>query len=278
MYGSRGAMYGSGGVSDGYEVGSKRPRMMDSSNPYFAVSGGGGGTAGLQSYGYGGGFPGGASNLQTFPIVRLRGLPFNCDDMDVFRFFAGLDVVDILLIHKNGRFTGEAFVLFATPMQAEFALQRDHQNMGRRYVEVFRCKKLDYYHAIAAEVGYEGCYDQSEYQPPPPPLARSKKPVAADNGEQMEFTEMLKLRGLPYSATKADIVEFFGEYGLTENNVHIACRPDGKATGEAYVEFGSVEEAKRATSKDKMMIGSRYVEIFPSTPEEARRAEYRSRQ
>uniref|UniRef100_A0A1D1Z8X1 Heterogeneous nuclear ribonucleoprotein F n=2 Tax=Anthurium amnicola TaxID=1678845 RepID=A0A1D1Z8X1_9ARAE len=281
MYGSRGSMLGSGSFLDGYEVGSKRPRMMDS-NPYFAVSdstgyhssygGSYGGRessygVGLGSYGGGGGGSGGSGgNIFFFPVVRLRGLPFNCTDLDIYRFFTGLDVVDCLLTNKNGRFSGEAFVVFASPMQAEFALQRDRQNMGRRYVEVFRCKKQDYYHAISAEVNE---YNLSS----PPPVKRSH-----DDKDQMEYTEILKLRGLPFSATKSDIIEFFGEFELNEDNLHIALRPDGKATGEAYVEFSSAEEAKKAMNKDKMTIGSRYVELFPSTPEEARRAESRSRQ
>lgn len=126
-------MLGSGGVSDGYGygygVGSKRQRMMES-NPYLAVS-----SSGFHPYGGGGyGYVGG------FPVVRLRGLPFNCTDIDIFKFFAGLDIVDVLLVNKSGRFSGEAFVVFAGPMQAELALQRDRQNMGRRYVEVFRCR------------------------------------------------------------------------------------------------------------------------------------------
>ncbi|XP_052195713.1 uncharacterized protein LOC127803500 isoform X1 [Diospyros lotus] len=264
MYGQRGAMWGSGGVSDGYEVGSKRQRMMES-NPYFAVSGS---SSGFQPYSYGSGY-----QPSAFPVVRLRGLPFNCTDIDVFKFFAGLEIVDVLLANKNGRFSGEAFVVFASPMQAEFALQRDRQNMGRRYVEVFRCKKQDYYHAVAAEVHYEGIYDNDYHGSPPP--ARSRK---FHDKEQMEYTEILKLRGLPFSVTRSDIVEFFGEFKLTEGKIHIACRPDGKATGEAYVEFSSAEEAKKAMHKDKMTIGSRYVELFPSTPDEARRAESRSRQ
>ncbi|KAK1297080.1 hypothetical protein QJS10_CPB15g00233 [Acorus calamus] len=185
---------------------------------------------GFHSYGYGGGIAGG-SNLQNFPVVRLRGLPFNCDDMDVFKFFAGLDVVDILLIHKSERFTGDAFVLFASHFQAELALQRNHQNMGRRYVEVFRSMKLDYYHAIVTEVC---CDDQAKYhyhRGSPPPPTRSKKPIVADKKEQTEFTETLKLRGLPYSVTKADIVEFFEEFGLKENNVNIVCRRGGRSQG-----------------------------------------------
>ncbi|XP_057500194.1 uncharacterized protein LOC130784364 isoform X2 [Actinidia eriantha] len=263
MYGARGAMLGSGGFSDGYEVGSKRQRMMES-NPYFAVRSS---SSGFQPYGYGSGH-----RPSAFPVVRLRGLPFNCTDIDIFKFFAGLDVVDVLLVNKNGRFSGEAFVVFASSMQADFALQRDRQNMGRRYVEVFRCKKQDYYQAVAAEVNYEGIYD-NDYGSSPP--ARSKRFLEKD---QMEYTEILKLRGLPFSVTKSDVVEFFEGFTLTDDKIHIAHRPDGKTTGEAFVEFSSAEESKKAMVKDRKTIGSRYVELFPSTPDEARRAESRSRQ
>ncbi|KAL3845028.1 hypothetical protein ACJIZ3_002431 [Penstemon smallii] len=265
MYRHRGAMYGSGGVSDGYEIGSKRPRMTES-NPYFAVSSS---SSNYQPYGYGS-----RHQPSAFPVVRLRGLPFNCADVDVFKFFAGLDIVDVFLVNKDGRFSGEGFVLFAGHMQAELALQRDRQNMGRRYVEVFRCKKQDYYNAIAAEVS-EGAYGSSEYRGASPPAPRRKRSPDKDN---MEYTEILKMRGLPYSVKKTEIVKFFGDFNVPEDKIQIACRSDGKATGEAYVEFASAEEAKRAMCKDKMLIGSRYVELFPSTPDEARRAASRSRQ
>lgn len=258
-----GAMLGSGGVSDGYEVGSKRQRMMES-NPYFAV---GSGAGAYQPYSYGSSF-----QPSGFPVVRLRGLPFNCTDIDIIKFFAGLDIVDVLLVNKSGRFTGEAFVVLASPVQADLALNRDRQNMGRRYVEVFRCKKQDYYNAVAAEVNYEGIYDNDHPSSPP---SRSRKSVDKD---QLDYTEILRMRGLPFSVTKADIVKFFGDYSVPEDKIHIACRADGKATGEAYVEFPSADEAKRAMCKDKMTIGSRYVELFPSTQDEARRAESRSRQ
>ncbi|KAL3525176.1 hypothetical protein ACH5RR_013548 [Cinchona calisaya] len=257
MYGSRGAMLGSGGVSDG--IGSKRPRMMES-KPYFAVS------SGSSGYGYGGGF-----HSSVFPVVRLRGLPFDCTDIDIFKFFAGLDIVDVFLVSKGGRFSGEAFVVFASPVQAEFALQRDRQNIGRRYVEVFRCKKQDYYHAIAAEMHFDGGYDDYHGTPPP---SRPKRSLDKD---KLEYTEVLKLRGLPYSVKKSDIVKFFADFNLTDDKVHIGYRHDGKATGEAYVEFISAEEAKKAMCRDNKLIGTRYIELFPSTPDEARRAESRSR-
>lgn len=260
-------MYGSGGYSDGYESGSKRPRMMES-NPYFSVSSGSTG-GGYNPYDHTGGLP-----PTTLPVVRLRGLPYHCTDVDIFKFFSGLEIVDLLLVNKGGRFTGEAFVVFTRPMQADLAVQKNHQNMGRRYVEVFKCKKQEYYNAVAAEVQYEQGYDFDYYHERSAP-SRSKK---VKDKEQMEYTQILKLRGLPFTVKKSDILDFFEDYRVDNEKVHIACRPDGKVTGEAYVTFESTEEAKRAMVKDRMMIGSRYVELFPSTSDEARRAESRSRQ
>ncbi|KAI3451363.1 hypothetical protein Pfo_008028 [Paulownia fortunei] len=264
MYGRRGALFGSGGFLDGYEIGSKRPRMMES-NPYLAVTSS---SSSYQTYGYGSRY-----QPSAFPVVHLRGLPFNCTDVDIFKFFAGLDIVDVFLVNRDGRFSGEAFVLFAGPMQAELALQRNRQNMGRRYVEVFRCKKQEYYNAIAAEVN-EGSYGSIDYLGSSPSARRKRSP----DKDSMEYTEILKMRGLPYCVKKFEILKFFGDFNVTEDKVHIACRSDRKATGEAYVEFASAEEARKAMCKDKMLIGSRYVELFPSTPDEARRAASRSRQ
>uniref|UniRef100_A0A0D3FCI0 RRM domain-containing protein n=1 Tax=Oryza barthii TaxID=65489 RepID=A0A0D3FCI0_9ORYZ len=98
------------------------------------------------------------SAIQNFSGVRLLGLPFDCGDLDICKFFVGPDIVDCLLVHKNGCFTDEAFVVFPSAMQAEFALHRNRQNMGKRYVEVFRCKKQEYYSSIAAEENVHTAY------------------------------------------------------------------------------------------------------------------------
>jgi RNA recognition motif. (a.k.a. RRM, RBD, or RNP domain) len=94
------------------------------------------------------------ASFYHFPVVWIRGLLFKCQDRDIYSFFAGLDIVDYLRVNKDGRFTGEAYVVFANHMQVKLALQRDCQNMGYCYVEVFACKKSDYYNAVAAEVSF----------------------------------------------------------------------------------------------------------------------------
>lgn len=52
------------------------------------------------------------------------------------------DPLDILLAKRDGRFSGEAYVLFGTAAQVQAAVDKNKSYMGRRYVEVFRAKKL----------------------------------------------------------------------------------------------------------------------------------------
>ena len=275
---------------------------------------------------------------KAFPVVRLRGLPFNAGELDVLEFFAGLEAVDALVVRRDGRTTGEAYVVFSNVMQMDFALQKNRASMGRRYIEVFRSKKAEYYHAVAAAVresqtngareslhaatssalaGASGAYgDNGAYgdasvvagdgtqqafvgghhaavgasayggaayaggaphgQPPMPHgvpgVGRGGAAAAA------EHTGVLKLRGLPFSATKDDIIGFFGGAGeleltpLVHDSIHIVTSLDGRPSGVAFAEFQSPEEAKIAMARDRQSMGTRYVELFASSREEATRA------
>ncbi|CEF62858.1 Glorund [Strongyloides ratti] len=73
--------------------------------------------------------------------VKLRGLPFSVTKGDVKNFFKGLKVLEIIFEkdpRKGGRLTGEGMVSFATSDDVTAALNRDRQNIGSRYIEVFR--------------------------------------------------------------------------------------------------------------------------------------------
>ena len=48
----------------------------------------------------------------------------------------------MLLAKREGRFTGEAYVLFGSAAHIQVALDRNKTYLGRRYVEVFKAKKL----------------------------------------------------------------------------------------------------------------------------------------
>ncbi|KAI4383690.1 hypothetical protein MLD38_009497 [Melastoma candidum] len=191
-----------------------------------------------------------------FPVVRLRGLPFECTEIDIAEFFHGLDIVYVLFVHY-GKFSGEAFCVLGYPLQVDFALQRNRQNMCRRYVEVFRSKRRDYYKAIANEVATPRGGS---------PRRSALRLKSHDEGkESMERTGILRMRGLPFSAGKDDILDFFKDFDLNEESVHIAMNSEGGPSGDAYVEFMSKEDSKAAMSKDRMTLGSRYMESFPAT-------------
>lgn len=245
---------GYGDVGDGYEMGPKRQRLFDQGSSFYGTSPGSSFAYNPSPYSY-------LSQPPPFPVVRLLGLPFDCSEADIAEFFHGLDVVDVLFVRKNGKLTGEAFCVLAYSLQVDYALQRNRQNMGRRYVEVFRCKRQDYYKAIANEVS-----DSRGGSPPHRSVSRAK---SSDNrADSAEHTGVLRMRGLPFSASKDDIVDFFKDFVLSEDLVHVILNSEGRATGEAIVEFSSAEDSKAAMAKDRKRLGNRYIELFPSSHEE----------
>ncbi|KAL4640869.1 heterogeneous nuclear ribonucleoprotein H3 [Arapaima gigas] len=81
-----------------------------------------------------------------------------------------------------------------------------------------------------------------------------------DAGSGFHSGHFVHMRGLPFRATEADVASFFSP--LNPVRVHIDIGPNGKATGEADVEFGSHEDAVSAMSKDKNHMQHRYIELF----------------
>ncbi|KAK3234828.1 hypothetical protein CYMTET_54935 [Cymbomonas tetramitiformis] len=97
--------------------------------------------------------------------------------------------------------------------------------------------------------------DAGEWVDPPPP------PAPAEG--------VIKLRGLPFTASKQDIVLFFQGNGLQESGVKIIMGMDGRPTGEAYAVFeGAGVDIRGALAKDRQMLGNRYVELFLSSKDE----------
>ncbi|KAF8403816.1 hypothetical protein HHK36_011922 [Tetracentron sinense] len=247
---------------DGREADSKRQRVIDPSPSLYGASPGSSLMYNASPYAYIGQPP-------PFPVVRLRGLPFDCSESDVSDFFHGLDIVDALFVHKNGRFTGEVFCVLGYPLQVDFALQRNRQNMGRRYIEVFRSNRKEYYKAIANEV--------SDARGGSPRRSAPRARSYDDGKDSAEHTGVLRLRGLPFSAGKDDVMDFFKDFLLSEDSIHLMVNMEGRPTGEAFVEFGSAEDSKAAMAKDRMTLGSRYIELFPSSLEELDEAVSRGR-
>jgi len=209
-------------------------------------------------------------------ICRLRGLPFNSTAEAVLQFFQGYSVPNgingiALVLGANGRHNGEAYVDFGSEEMADAALAKDRQSIGSRYVEVFRSTPEQMAQALSrtnksnnlapgamqaqAPGGMPYAYGPFSM---PAPMYGGAAPMMGSPG----IDSVVKLRGLPYKVTRNDILEFFSGLSVPLNGVHLMFNEREQPTGEAYVEFSSLEDRERAMGKDRQHIGGRYVELF----------------
>ena len=74
----------------------------------------------------------------------------------------------------------------------------------------------------------------------------------------------MRLRGLPYSAQTKDILQFLSDCQVCngEAGVHFTFVPDGRPSGEAFVELQSEEDVSKALAHHNEHMGRRYVEMF----------------
>uniref|UniRef100_A0A8C4QF35 RRM domain-containing protein n=1 Tax=Eptatretus burgeri TaxID=7764 RepID=A0A8C4QF35_EPTBU len=224
--------------------------------------------------------------------VRLRGLPFGCTKEDILNFFVGYEIVPdgiVLPLDYQGRSTGEAFVQFVTQETAEAALTKDKHKMGHRYVEIFKCSRGEFrgvYDMYRRGVPRWGPYDRpgfrggsyyaNNFRDPWRYMetgrrasgrnsaawlnAMGYRSYTGGNTYQSTTGHCVHMRGIPFRATEQEIIEFFAP--LNPVKVHIEYEPNGRATGEADVDFTSHEDAVAAMSKDKAHMKHRYVELF----------------
>ena len=87
-----------------------------------------------------------------------------------------------------------------------------------------------------------------------------------------EHTGFLRMRGLPFTATKGEIYEFFKKYEPIQESICLTYRSDGRATGEGYIAFQKPDDAKEAMNLHRNTMGNRYIELFISNKEEHGRA------
>lgn len=66
----------------------------------------------------------------------------------------------------------------------------------------------------------------------------------------------LRMRGLPYSASKDDIKAFFSAFKVAEDGIHIMMDHTGRPSGQALVVFETSADAQEAMRLDKEKIGA----------------------
>ncbi|XP_063696115.1 RNA-binding protein fusilli isoform X1 [Culicoides brevitarsis] len=194
-------------------------------------------------------------------IVRARGLPWQSSDQDIARFFRGLNVAKggvALCLSPQGRRNGEALVRFVSQEHRDMALKRHRNHIGNRYIEVYRATGDDFLSVAGGASGEAQAF--------------------LSKGAQV----IIRMRGLPYDCTAKQVLEFFdsGENACKvlddADGVLFVKKPDGRATGDAFVLFADESDATKAISKHRESIGQRYIELFRSTTAEVQQVLNRS--
>jgi RNA recognition motif-containing protein len=73
----------------------------------------------------------------------------------------------------------------------------------------------------------------------------------------------LKITGLPFEVKYEEIINFFCEYKVVPNSVHIESKEGGRRSGVGYIVFSSAEECNTAMNQlQGQFIGSRYVVLL----------------
>ncbi|KAJ0019296.1 hypothetical protein NQD34_006865 [Periophthalmus magnuspinnatus] len=178
-------------------------------------------------------------------IIQVKGLPWSCTPQDLLHFFSECRIRDgVKGIHlttdRSGRPSGRAFIEVEHEEDVSKALEKHKQYLGPRYVEVYEVTNND------AEA------------------------ILKNAAEGASSDCVVRLRGLPYSSSEADIVQFFSGLDIVQNGVTIVKDRKGRNSGEAYVEFTSQEAFEEALQRNRELIGNRYIEVFPSRRDEIR--------
>ncbi|EGV96825.1 Heterogeneous nuclear ribonucleoprotein F [Cricetulus griseus] len=168
-------------------------------------------------------------------VVKLCGLLWSGSIEDVQNFLSNCTIHDgVSGVHfiytSEGRQSGEAFVELQSENDVKLALKKkkDRESMGHRYIEVFKSHrtKMDW---VLKHSG-------------------SNRANSANDG-------FVRLPGLPFGCTKEEIVQFFSGLEIVPNGITLPVDPEGKITGEAFIQIASQELAEKALGKHKERIG-----------------------
>jgi RNA recognition motif-containing protein len=116
------------------------------------------------------------------------------------------------------------------------------------------------------ELDLDDYNDYENYDP------ENKNVRCSDSINEENVERSVKLRGLPWAANKATVIEFFEGFKISKKDITIDIQA-GKNSGFAIVHLADEDEAARAiTELDKKTIGSRWVGVSPAEMRKSRQS------
>jgi len=191
-------------------------------------------------------------------FVLLQNLPFTTSELEVREMFRGLGVEAVRILRDaQGRGTGRAMVKFFSPQDGLEVVKRGGGMMGQRYVDISPATERQW-----VSLNNPNIKQNQEAQE----LHRGNVSGGRERGRSRSPHRQewcVYLKGLPYEAEKRQIQEFFKNLSLVEDSVYIAYGPNGRATGEGFLEFKTEQDYKTALGSHMQYMGSRFIQVHP---------------
>lgn len=249
------------GLASGLPLGTPNPMLFNPLSPLASL--------GLQAHMKAAAAASGVAAMARDELfVLLQNLPFTCTEVDVRGFFRGLGVDAVrFLKDPQGRHTGKAMVKFFSPQESFEAVKRGGGMMGQRFIETSPGSEQQWASTNDGTAG-QGSHGSNKSNIESQQHCRNNSGVEgrdqrgrSRSPHRQEFC--IYLKGLPYEADKKQIKEFFTNLAIIEDSIYIAYGPNGRATGEGFLEFKTEQDHKAALGAHMQYMGSRFIQVHP---------------
>ncbi|XP_056157905.1 RNA-binding protein 12 [Lampris incognitus] len=255
------------GLGSGLPLGTPNPMLFNPLNPLASL--------GLQAHmkaAAAAATGGGPANPDEL-FVLLQNLPFSCSEIEIREFFRGLGVEAVRVLRDGqGRGNGRALVRFFSPQDSFEAVKRGGGMMGQRFIEISPATERQWASLNGGAVGpvshinnKPNCNESQDLQ-----HRRDNTGLGPGGREQRGRSRSphrqelcIYLKGLPYEAEKKQVQEFFKNLSIVEDSIYIAYSPNGRATGEGFLEFKMEQDYKTALGAHMQYMGSRFIQVHP---------------
>ncbi|KAM9852356.1 RNA binding motif protein 12Bb [Aulostomus maculatus] len=211
----------------------------------------------------------------TGNFVFLKGLPFSVTQKEIYNFFSGLLMDDVILLkNERGKNNGTGIVKFARREDAMESLKRDREYIGSRYVELFPTTEDYWLKAVARAPVDDNADNRFDSRGSPfhnrrdsPLHARSKSPTAQRPTASSCEEFCILLENLSYAVEKQDLKRLFRSISLEDDQILYLNGDDRTKTRSAFVLLNTLRDYRVATAHEKRPFFNRWVYVRPVSRE-----------
>lgn len=205
----------------------------------------------------------GSASERDEVYLKLTGMPFSATKDNVYSFFDGLQIDDIMFLRNpRGMPSGQSIVRFATKQDAVEGLKRDREYMGPRYIQVTRCSEEQW-------LAEGGLVKPDSRKRASLERARSRSPLSYKSRSRSPSHEeyCVMFENLPYVVEKRDLRVLLHPVSLKDDQIIIFAQKKDDRTRSAVVVFRSLTDYCAGLAHNKEMLMNKVVYVSPISKE-----------